>query len=130
MIEEVRRIKLDELNNQVQQYETEKSIVETKYGLVELRDKLNNLNGSLIFIDLDFERGTPEFDLRDSELRNSITETERELAEATTRCNKETGLDEITKKIEEIMEQISLISQAKTLYEMGITHRSNGTFRK
>ena len=41
MIEEVRRVKLEELNKQAELYEEEKNTIENDYGLEEIRNKLD-----------------------------------------------------------------------------------------
>jgi len=121
LIEEVRRVKLEELNKQAELYEEEKNTIENDYGLEEIRNKLDGLKADLFVLDWDFAVGTPEYESRASKLSNLISETERELDEATTRADQEAGIGEITKKLEEIKGQIAAITQAQTLYEMGIT---------
>ena len=121
MIEEVRRVKLEELNKQAGLYEEEKNTIENNYGLEEIRNKLDGLKADLFVLDWDFAVGTPEYELRAAELSRLISETEKELNEAATRANQETGIGEITKKLEEIKRQIAAITQAQTLYEIGIT---------
>lgn len=135
MIDEVKKIKLEELNKQKQQYEEKQdSIVGQKS--VELSIKLAELktaqstaitvSGNFSFFEkwitkrYEYKR-FKEQSKRVSELPQLISQVESEILQESERVNHELETSGITKNLREIEQQIDFVEQAKTLYDLGIT---------
>lgn len=134
MIDEVKQIKLEELNNQKKQYEEkEKSITRSFYIMAaELSDlKWEQSNGITIrdnfsllekFITrrADYKRFKAQ-SKRVSELPELISKLENKLNEEEQRVEHELETSGIKSKLREIRQEIRVIECSRTLYEMGIT---------
>ncbi len=134
MIEEVKKIKLEELNKQKAEYDDKKNSISQK--LSELRSKLWSLQGEQsrgITVRGDFSffekwitrryeyKRFKAQSKRFSELPKLIIEAETELSEEESRVEEELEKTGIYAKLQEIGQRINLIENAKTLYEIGIT---------
>ena len=134
MIEEVKKIKLEELNKQKAEYDDKKNSISQK--LSELRSKLWSLQGEQsrgITVRGDFSffekwitrryeyKRFKAQSKRFSELPKLITEAKTELSEEESRVEEELEKTGIYAKLQEIGQRINLIENAKTLYEIGIT---------
>lgn len=133
MIEEVKKIKLEELNNQKVKYEEkERSITQ---GLDPIHNRLCDLEweqsegitirGDFSFIEkwitrrYEYKKFKAQ-SKRLSELPKLISEVKRELDEAREMVKQELETSGISAKLKEIKQKIKLIEDASTLYEMGI----------
>ena len=134
MIEEVKKIKLEELNKQKAEYDDKKNSISQK--LSELCSKLWSLQGEQsrgITVRGDFSffekwitrryeyKRFKAQSKRFSELPKLIIEAETELSEEESRVEEELEKTGIYAKLQEIGQRINLIENAKTLYEIGIT---------
>lgn len=134
MIEEVRKIKLEELNKQKTEYDDKKKSISQK--LSELRSKLVGLQteqsrgitvrGDFSFFEKWITRRSAykrfkAQSKRFSELPHLIIEAEIELSQEESRVEEELEKTGIYAKLQEIEQRINLIENAKILYEMGIT---------
>ncbi len=134
MIDEVKKIKLEELNNQKVQYEEKENTI--KQRLNTIRSKLWNLeweqsNGITIRNDFsflekwitrrsDYKKFKAQFK-RFSELPKLISKVKSELDEEDERVEHELEKSGIKANLREIRQKMSLIEDARTLYEIGIT---------
>lgn len=134
MIDEVKKIKLEELSKQKAEYhDKELSIIKK---LIDLRIKLDSLQmeqsrGITVRGDFSFfEKWITRRDeykrfkaqsKRFSELPKLIREAEANLAEEQSRVNEELEKTGIHTALQEIEQKMALIKNAKTIYAMGIT---------
>ena len=134
MIEEVKKIKLEELNKKKAEYDEKEFSIIKKLG--DLRTKLWSLqweqsNGLTVKCDFSFfEKWITkrnEYKIfktqskRFSELPKLISEISIELAEEELRVKEALEKSGITTTLQEIKQKIDFIESAKTLFEMGIT---------
>ena len=134
MIDEVKKIKIEELNNQKVQYEEKENTIMQR--LKTIRSELWKLeyeqsNGITIRDNFSFlekwitrRNDYKKFKAqskRISELPKLISKVKSELDEEDQNVKHELEISGINAKLREIRQKISLIENAKTLYEMGIT---------
>ena len=134
MVDEVKQIKLEELNNQKVQYEEKEE---------NIKQKLRTIRSELWQLEYEKSRGITIRDnfsflekwitrrnaykkfkaqsKRFSELPKLISKVKSELDEETQRVEHELEASGVNSKLREIVEKISFIENAKTLYEIGIT---------
>ena len=134
MIEDVKKIKLEELNRQKTEYAEKKESISQK--LSELRNQLFSLQleqsrgltvkGDFSFFEKwitrrnEYKRFKAQAK-RFSELPKLIIESKTELDNEESRVEEELEKTGIYAKLQEIGQRINLIENAKTLYEMEIT---------
>ena len=134
MIDEVKRIKLEELNNQKVQYEKKEITIKKK--MIRLESKLNDLEieksrgitirDSFSFLEKwitrrnDYKKFKAQ-SKRFSELPKLINETQNELNAETEKVKHELEISGISSRLDEIIRKMSLIEKARTLYEMRIS---------
>lgn len=134
MIDEVKKIKLEELNNQKVQYDENEKFVKQRLAalrseLFELEFEQSNgitIRGEFSFLEKWLTRRSDykkfkEQSKRFSELPKLISKVKSELDEEEKRVEHELEQSGIKAKLGEIREKMSLIEKAKTLYEIGIT---------
>ena len=134
MIDEVKKIKLEELNNQKVQYEEKVNTIEQ--SLHTMSSKLDELEweqrkGITIRDDFSFlekwvtrrndYKKFKEQSKRFYELPKLISEVRSEIDEEYKKVQHELETSGISTKLWEIGEKMTFIKDAKTLYEMGIT---------
>ncbi len=134
MIDEVKKIKLEELNNQKLQYEEKENNIKNR--LHTLRSKLFELeweqsDGITVRDNFSFfekwvtrRKDYKKFKAQSkrlSELPKLISDAKSELQEESEKVEHELEASGINDKLTEIKQKISLIENAKTLYETGIT---------
>lgn len=134
MLEEVKKIKLEELNKQKSEYDEKKAII--SQTLNEIHRKLchleeEQLTGITIRNDFSFfekwitrRNDYKKFKAqskRFSELPKLISKAKSELTEERTRVEHELETSGISAKLKQIRQKINLIEDAATLYEIGIT---------
>ena len=134
MIDEVKKIKLEELNNQKVQYEEKENTIKQRFYTI--RSKLWELeweqsNGITIRNDFSFLEKwiTRRSDYkkfkaqskRFSELPKLISKVKSELDEEEESVEHELETSGIKANLREIRQKMSLIEDARTLYEIGIT---------
>ncbi len=134
MIEEIKKIKVEELNSQIKQYEEQKaSIMQRLNQLNEQLRELKNeqsygmtVKGNFSFLEKwitrrhdykTFKRQSKRF----SELPELISKAESEIAEENERVQHELETSQIDDKLFETACKMDFIKKAKTLREIGIT---------
>lgn len=134
MLEEVKKIKLEELNKEKIQYEGKRDIinqqVEQLYEqLWQLQSEQNRgltVKSNFSFLEKLVTRRREykkfkEQSKRFYELPTLISKVENELAEEKQQVNQELETSGISAKLEEITQSISSLENAQTLWEIGIT---------
>jgi hypothetical protein len=134
MIDEIKKIKLEELNNQKLQYEEKETTIKQK--LDTLQNKLWKLefeqsNGITIRDNFSFlqkwitrrneYKKFKEQSKRFSELPKLMSEVNSELDEEKKRVKHELEISGIKAKLNEIGQEIDLVENAETLYDIGFS---------
>lgn len=134
MIDEIKKIKLEELNNQKAQYEEKINAIKQRLNLIhsklfELEFEKSNgitIRDSFSFLEKwitkrkDYKKFKAQ-SKRLSELPKLISEVKSELEAETKKVEHEIEVAGVNAGLNEIWQKINFIENAKTLYEIGIT---------
>ena len=134
MIDEIKKIKLEELNNQKAQYEEKINAIKQRLNLIhsklfELEFEKSNgitIRDNFSFLEKwitkrkDYKKFKAQ-SKRLSELPKLISEVKSELEAETKKVEHEIEVAGVNAGLNEIWQKINFIENAKTLYEIGIT---------